>query len=122
MTARAAASEATEQRIRAAAGQLFGELPYDQVSLQTVAERAEVTVQTVLRRFSSKDDLFAAASEWMTSHIRDERDDAGRRHGRFVARGQQARHVCSASGRGGRGGLRNPAPRRLLGVRTEEQL
>ena len=83
MTARAAASEATEQRIRAAAGQLFGELPYDQVSLQAVAARAEVTVQTVLRRFSSKDDLFAAASEWMTSHIRDERDDvaAGDVHG-----------------------------------------
>ena len=75
MTARAAASEATEQRIRAAAGQLFGELLYDQVSLQAVADRAGVTVQTVLRRFSSKDDLFVAAADWMTSQIRDERDE-----------------------------------------------
>ena len=87
MTARAAASEATEQRIRAAAGQLFGELLYDQVSLQAVAERAGVTVQTVLRRFTSKDELFAAAADWMTSQIRDERDE--------VAAGDVDRAVAS---------------------------
>jgi AcrR family transcriptional regulator len=74
MVARAAASEATEHGIRDAAVQLFGELLYDQVSLQAVADRAGVTVQTVLRRFRSKEDLFAAAAERMTQQIRAERD------------------------------------------------
>jgi AcrR family transcriptional regulator len=74
MTARAAASEATERNIRDAAVRLFGELPYDQVSLQAVADRAGVTVQTVLRRFSSKEELFAAAAERMTRQIQEERD------------------------------------------------
>ena len=74
MVARAAASEATEQGIRDAAVQLFGELLYDQVSLQSVADRAGVTVQTVLRRFRSKEELFAAAAERMTQQIRAERD------------------------------------------------
>jgi AcrR family transcriptional regulator len=74
MVARAAASEATEQSIRDAAVGLFGELLYDQVSLQAVAERAGVTVQTVLRRFKSKEELFAAAAERMTRQIRAERD------------------------------------------------
>jgi len=74
MTARAAASEATEQKIRDAAVSLFGELLYDQVSLQAVADRAGVTVQTVLRRFNSKEELFAAAAERMTRQIEDERD------------------------------------------------
>ena len=41
---------------------LFAERPYDQVSLPAIAERAGVTVQTVLRRFGSKEDLFAAAA------------------------------------------------------------
>jgi AcrR family transcriptional regulator len=74
MVARAAASEATEQSIRDAAVHLFGELLYDQVSLQSVANRAGVTVQTVLRRFKSKEELFAAAAERMTQQIRGERD------------------------------------------------
>src|SRR5688500_17173832 len=74
MTARAAASEATVQNIRDAAVRLFGELLYDQVSLQAVADRAGVTVQTVLRRFNSKEELFAAAAERMTRQIQGERD------------------------------------------------
>jgi AcrR family transcriptional regulator len=74
MVARAAASEATEQSIRDAAVRLFGELLYDQVSLQAVADRAGVTVQTVLRRFNSKEELFAAAAERMTQQIQGERD------------------------------------------------
>jgi AcrR family transcriptional regulator len=74
MVARAAASEATEQGIRDAAVRLFGELLYDQVSLQSVADQAGVTVQTVLRRFKSKEELFAAAAERMTQQIRAERD------------------------------------------------
>ena len=76
MTARAEASAATGQRILEAAQRLFGELPYDQVSLQAVAERADVTVQTILRRFASKEQLFAAVAEQTSRQIRSERDAA----------------------------------------------
>ena len=76
MTARATASAATGQRILEAAQRLFGELPYDQVSLQTVAERAGVTVQTVLRRFVSKEQLYTAAADLTSRQIRGERDVA----------------------------------------------
>jgi len=70
MQVRAQASEETGQRILATAQQLFGELLYDQVSLQAVADRAGVTVQTVLRRFTSKEQLFAAVTQWTSKQIR----------------------------------------------------
>ncbi len=76
MTARAAASDATARRILEAAAQLFGASLYDQVSLQAVAERAGVTVQTVLRRFASKEGLFTAVADWTGRQIRGERDAA----------------------------------------------
>ena len=74
MVARAEAAEATHGRILEAARGLFGELPYDQVSLDAVAVRAGVTVQTVLRRFGSKEGLLAAVAEWRSARIRAERD------------------------------------------------
>jgi len=76
MRARAEASAATGQRVLDVAQRLFGELPYDQVSLQAVAERADVTVQTVLRRFASKEQLFATVAEQTSRQIRSERDAA----------------------------------------------
>ena len=76
MVARAKAAEATQAKILEAARRLFGELPYDQVSLNVVAERAGVTVQTVIRRFQSKERLFAAVAEWRATLIRGERDAA----------------------------------------------
>ncbi len=62
MKARAASAEATEERILEAAVQLFGTYSYDQVSLQAIASMAQVTLQTVIRRFGSKESLFKAAS------------------------------------------------------------
>jgi AcrR family transcriptional regulator len=76
MGARADAAEATGERILEAARQLFGELLYDQVSLKAVADRASVTVQTVIRRFGSKESLFAAAAQRRSAEIRDHRDAA----------------------------------------------
>ena len=70
MSARAQAAEATAQAIIAAARALFAERPYDQVSLPAIAERAGVTVQTVLRRFGSKEELFAAAAQQRSGQIR----------------------------------------------------
>jgi AcrR family transcriptional regulator len=74
MVARAKAAEATGGRILEAARELFGELPYDQVALDAIAARAGVTVQTVLRRFGSKEDLLAAVAEWRSARIRAKRD------------------------------------------------
>lgn len=76
MKVRAEASEETGQRILEVAQKLFGELLYDQVSLQEVANQAEVSVQTVFRRFESKEQLFAATMEFTSKQIREKRDQA----------------------------------------------
>jgi AcrR family transcriptional regulator len=76
MTARAQAAEATGQAIIAAARVLFAERAYDEVSLPAIAERAAVTVQTVLRRFGSKEELFAAAARERSHEIRADREAA----------------------------------------------
>jgi AcrR family transcriptional regulator len=76
MGARAEAAEGTAQAIIAAARALFAERPYDQVSLLVIAERAGVTVQTVLRRYGSKEDLFAAAAQQRSGQIRADREAA----------------------------------------------
>ena len=76
MKARAQAAQATAQAIIAAARLSFAERPYDQVSLPVIAQRAGVTVQTVLRRFGSKEDLFAAAAHQRSGQIRADREAA----------------------------------------------
>jgi AcrR family transcriptional regulator len=74
MDRRARAVEETGRRILDAAFAAFGEDLYDQVSLQHVAARAGVTVQTVIRRFGSKDELYAALARWRSEQIRTARD------------------------------------------------
>lgn len=76
MAARADAAEATGERILEAARELFSELLYDRVSLKAVADRASVSAQTVIRRFGSKDGLFAAVARRRSAQIRHERDEA----------------------------------------------
>jgi AcrR family transcriptional regulator len=76
MTARAEAAEATARSLTAAAHALFAERPYDQVSLPVIAERAGVTVQTVLRRHGCKEELFAAAAQERSGQIRADREAA----------------------------------------------
>ena len=61
MRARADAAAETARRIVNAMQELFAEQPFDEITVAAVAERARVTVQTVLRRFGSKDGLFVAA-------------------------------------------------------------
>jgi AcrR family transcriptional regulator len=63
MTARAESAAATGERILSAVTELFWERPTDQVALKDVAERAGVTVQTVIRRYGGRDGLLAAAAE-----------------------------------------------------------
>jgi AcrR family transcriptional regulator len=61
MSNRAAQAEATRERIRQAAVALYRENALDGFTLEEVAQRAEVTVQTVLRAFKSKDQLIMTA-------------------------------------------------------------
>ncbi len=61
MSTRAAQAEATRERIRQAAVALYRERALDGFTLEEVAQRAEVTVQTVLRAFKSKDQLIMTA-------------------------------------------------------------
>lgn len=61
MQARAEATAATRERILAAAEAAFDELPLSEITLAAIAERARVSVQTVLRHFGNRDGLFMAA-------------------------------------------------------------
>lgn len=76
MTARADAAEATAKRVLDAAVELFTEKPYEEVSLEEVAHRAEVTKRTVLRRFGSKEALFSTAMERAARGAMRRRDEA----------------------------------------------
>jgi AcrR family transcriptional regulator len=63
MRARAEAAEQTRQRVLQAFVELSMERWLDQISLEDVATRAGVSLQTVFRRFGSKDGLLAAVGE-----------------------------------------------------------
>lgn len=63
MVARADAALATANRVLDVALELFTERPYEDVSVEEIAQRADVTKRTVLRRFGSKEALFLAAME-----------------------------------------------------------
>jgi AcrR family transcriptional regulator len=63
MGARAQAVEETRRRILDSLIALAGERPFADITLDTIAERAGVSVQTVLRQFGSRDGLFAEAIE-----------------------------------------------------------
>jgi AcrR family transcriptional regulator len=76
MVARAESAAATGERILDAAVELFWELPREQITLDEVARRAGVTVQTVIRRFGGGEGLFAAAAEREAEKVRRERDEA----------------------------------------------
>ncbi|CUU53879.1 TetR family transcriptional regulator [Frankia sp. CcI49] len=66
---RSEAAAANTERILAAGAELFTRHPFDQVTLAMVAEHAEVGVQTVIRRFGTKDGLVRAISAWMAPQI-----------------------------------------------------
>jgi AcrR family transcriptional regulator len=69
MVARAEAAEETRRSIIDATVELFRENDPDDIALESIAARAGVTLQTVLRRFGSKDRVFAAAAEDKSAEI-----------------------------------------------------
>ena len=76
MGARAEAAKATGERILKAVAELFLEHYYDELSLDRIAERAGVTVQTLIRRFASKEALVAAAALHLTEQVVTQRNQA----------------------------------------------
>ncbi len=69
MSTRAAAAEATRERIIDAAVEAFSERWYDEVTIRGVASEAGVALQTVRNHFPTKDDLFLAAIERIDASI-----------------------------------------------------
>ena len=76
MRARAEAAAETGRRILEAVIELHRERFFDEVSLEDIAERAGVTVRTVIRRFGSKEGLIEAAAEEVKGRIVHQRDQA----------------------------------------------
>lgn len=74
MRARAEAAEATKMRILEACEAAFDAIPYDQITLAAVAERAGVSVQTVLRHFDTRDGLFLATLLHVSEQMAGNRD------------------------------------------------
>lgn len=75
MGRRAVSATANGESILASARRLFGEIRYDQVSLDDVAAQAGVTERTVVRRFGSKEQLFGAVGAERAASIRRARDE-----------------------------------------------
>jgi AcrR family transcriptional regulator len=74
MGARAEAAEETGRRIvEAFLGRVMTEW-YDQITLDRVAEDAGVTVQTVVRRFGSKEGVLAVAVKELAERINASRE------------------------------------------------
>jgi AcrR family transcriptional regulator len=69
MELRAAAAEATRERILETAGEAFLEHWYDDVTIASVARRAGVSGQTVLNHFHSKEKLFTATHQRMGEEL-----------------------------------------------------
>jgi AcrR family transcriptional regulator len=67
--ARAEAAAERTERILTAALDLFLELPYEQVTLAAVADRAGVGLQTLIRRVRTKDGLVEAVNGWIVPAI-----------------------------------------------------
>ena len=76
MRARAEAAAETRRRILDATIELHRERFFDQVSLEDIAKRAGVTVQTVIRRFGNKERLIEAAAEEGNKKVVQQRDQA----------------------------------------------
>lgn len=76
MIARAEAAAKTGERILDATVEVFWERPAAEVSLDEIARRAGVAVQTVIRRFGGREGVFAAAGARESERIRRQRDAA----------------------------------------------
>lgn len=75
-TVQAEVAELTRQRLHEATLALYIEFPLDQITLNQVAERAGVTVQTILRHYKNKEGLIYAVGKKLGDEIFQQRDAA----------------------------------------------
>lgn len=75
-TVQAEVAELTRQRVHEATIALYVEFPLDQITLNQVAERAGVTVQTILRHYKNKEGLIYAVGKKLGEEIYHQRDAA----------------------------------------------
>lgn len=76
MARRAETAAQTEQSIFEAAASLWRELPLNDITLDLIAEKAGVSVRTVIRRYGSKEQLFEACIQNQVSNTSLQRDNA----------------------------------------------
>ena len=76
MQARAESTAATNEKILDSAEAILGEQPGDEPTLKTIATRAGVTVQTILRHFGNRQALFVATIARLGTRMRSDRDRA----------------------------------------------
>jgi AcrR family transcriptional regulator len=76
MQVRETAAAETARRILGAVIALHAERFSDQITLEDVAQRAGVTVQTILRRFRSREQLVTAAAEAARTEVIEQRAEA----------------------------------------------
>lgn len=76
MTTRATAVEETAARVVDEFTALYLERPFAQITLREVAERAGVSVQTLIRHFGDKEGLTAAAAARKSQEIANQRGEA----------------------------------------------
>ncbi len=76
MSARADAARQTGERILTAAFDRFEVAVFDEVTLDQIAADAGVTVQTVIRRFGSKEGIIRALTHVMQAQVAAQRSDA----------------------------------------------
>jgi len=75
-TVQAEVAELTRQRIFETVKALYLEHLMEDVTLKLIAERAGVTVQTILRHFESKEGLISAVTQYFRDEVRRQRNDA----------------------------------------------
>lgn len=76
MQARAAAAAATNESILDAAEETISDQPGDEPTLKAIADRAGVSVQTILRHFGNRQALVVAALVRLGTRMRDDRERA----------------------------------------------
>lgn len=74
MQARREAVERNREAIMEATFDLWLEQPYDEITVEAVAEAAGVSRQTVHRQFGTKEELVVAVAEWVGPRIEAARD------------------------------------------------
>jgi len=76
MSKRAESAAQTEIDIISATADLWRESPFAEITLEAIAERAGVSVRTIIRRYGSKEGLFEAGIQNNASEIKTDREKA----------------------------------------------